>query len=132
MRGGDGFVCPVAGATTFSDTWGDSRSGGRRHLGVDMFAEYGTPVVAAVGGSADENSGGAGGIGIVLAGDDGIQYYYAHLSEIATTGSVSAGQVIAYVGDSGNASGTPHLHFEVHPGGWGTASNPYDAVAPYC
>jgi murein DD-endopeptidase MepM/ murein hydrolase activator NlpD len=132
LRSGGGFVCPVAGSTAFDDSWGDPRSGGRRHQGTDMFADYGTPVVAVVGGSASDNSGGAGGIALVLDGDNGEQYYYAHLQEIAAEGSVSPGQVIAYVGDTGNARGTPHLHFEIHPGGWGTAVNPYPALASSC
>lgn len=132
LRGGSGGYCPVAGSTVFSNTWGDPRSGGRRHLGVDMWADYGTPVVAIVGGQASDNSGGAGGIAIQLDGDDGVQYYYAHLQEIAQLGYVSAGEVIGYVGDTGNAAGTPHLHFEVHPGGWGTNSNPYLTVVGIC
>jgi murein DD-endopeptidase MepM/ murein hydrolase activator NlpD len=132
IRSGGGVVCPVAGSSAFSDTWGDSRSGGRRHLGVDMFANYGTPVVATEGGDASDNTGGAGGIAIVLQGDSGVQYYYAHLEEIATLGRVEAGQVIGYVGDTGNAAGTPHLHIQIQPGGWGTDIDPYPTIAAAC
>lgn len=132
VRSGAGGTCPVAGGSAFSDTWGDDRSGGRRHAGVDMFSNYGVPVVAVESGYAEENSGGAGGIGVYLNGGSGQSYYYAHLQEVGTTGSVSEGTVIGWVGDTGNARGTPHLHFEVHPGGWGTAVNPYPYVAQRC
>jgi murein DD-endopeptidase MepM/ murein hydrolase activator NlpD len=97
-----------------------------------MFANYGTPVVATEGGDASDNTGGAGGIAIVLQGDSGVQYYYAHLQEIANLGRVEAGQVIGYVGDTGNASGTPHLHIQIQPGGWGTDINPYPTIASAC
>jgi murein DD-endopeptidase MepM/ murein hydrolase activator NlpD len=128
-----GWLCPVGGATVFSDTWGDARSNGRNHKGVDMWAEYGTPVVAVVSGSVEENSGGAGGIGQYLTGDDGTSYYYAHLAWVEGSGRVSAGQVIGAVGNTGNAlGGPPHLHFEIHPGGWGTAINPYPTVIAAC
>ena len=125
------WVCPVQGSSAFSDTWGEPRSGGRRHLGVDMFADYGVPIAAVVGGTVEDNTGGAGGIAVYLYGNDGHTYYYAHLQSIEATGSVRAGQLIATVGDSGNASGTPHLHFEFHPGG-GSASNAYPLVASHC
>ncbi len=129
---GAGGTCPVAGGVAFSDTWGDSRSAGRSHAGVDMFANYGVPLVAVESGYAEENSGGAGGIGVYLNGASGQSYYYAHLEDLGTLGNVSEGTVIGYVGDTGNASGTPHLHFETHPGGWGTAVNPYGYVASRC
>ncbi|MPY92047.1 MAG: peptidoglycan DD-metalloendopeptidase family protein [Acidimicrobiia bacterium] len=132
IRSGAGGTCPVAGGSAFSNTWGDDRSGGRRHAGVDMFSNYGVPVVAVESGHAEENTGGAGGIGVYLTGSSGQSYYYAHLQEVGTTGSVSEGTVVGYVGDTGNARGTPHLHFEVHPGGWGTAVNPYPYVASRC
>jgi murein DD-endopeptidase MepM/ murein hydrolase activator NlpD len=132
LRRGGGIVCPVAGSTAFTDTYGDGRSGGRRHLGTDIFGGYGTPLVATESGQATDNSGGAGGVAIVLDADSGVQYYYAHMDSIAQLGRVQAGQVIGYLGDSGNAGGAPHLHIEIHPGGWGTAENPYPTIAAAC
>lgn len=114
----DGVVCPVAGPVSFIDTWGAPRSGGRQHKGVDMFAAYGTPVVAPVAGRAEQSNNSLGGLSFRLWGDDGNFYYGAHLSAYGSNvGPVEAGTILGYVGISGNAQGTsPHLHFEIHPG----------------
>jgi murein DD-endopeptidase MepM/ murein hydrolase activator NlpD len=123
-----GMICPVLGGSAYSDTWGASRSGGRSHQGVDMLAPTGTPLVAVVSGSVQFKQTSLGGNSIWLSGSDGNRYFYAHLSSFeGSSRSVSQGAVIGYVGDTGNARGTPHLHFEVHPGG-GAAVNPYSYV----
>lgn len=129
--GGPGWTCPVAGPAAFSDTWGAPRSGGRRHLGVDMISPRGTPLVAVVSGTATASTNRLGGNAVHLAGSDGHRYYYAHLDSWGTLGSVSAGTVIGYVGDTGNATGTPHLHFEIRPNG-GSNVNPFPTVRAFC
>ncbi len=136
-RGGErilsmGFVFPVAGTHAFGDSWGDARSSGRRHEGTDIFAPMGTPAVAANSGvvyRVHHTSQGLGGITLWIRSTDGNSYYYAHLQRVAggihEGTRVRAGQVVGYVGNTGNArGGSPHLHFEIHPGGGG-AINPY-------
>ena len=132
-----GIACPIAGPVTFRDDFGEPRSGGRQHKGNDIFAAYGTPIVAIESGvifQADATPRGLGGIDLWLRGDSGTTYYHAHDSANVVTVKqrVTVGQVIAYVGDTGNAQGGPsHLHFEVHPGG-GPAVDPYPTVSRVC
>lgn len=134
IRSTGGYSCPLGRPHSFTDTWGAPRSGGRGHKGVDMLAPRGTPVFAIVTGTADIRSySGLAGNWIILHGVDGDSYYYIHLDGYAVGDGarVSAGQVIGYNGDTGNARGTPHLHFEHHPGGGG-AVNPYPLVKRLC
>ncbi len=129
---GPGWVCPVQGVSAFGDTWGAPRSGGRSHQGVDMIANRGVPLVAVVDGFAQSKVNVLGGNTVQLFGADGNKYYYAHLDSWETLGQVTAGTVIGYVGDTGNAKfSTPHLHFQIHPGG-GAPMNPYATVLAHC
>ncbi len=128
---GSGMTCPVAGPRAFADTWGAPRSGGRSHEGVDMMSPGGTPLVAVESGSANFSTNRLGGNAIWLQGASGTKYYYAHLSSWeGSSRSVSKGDVIGYVGATGNTTAN-HLHFEVHPGG-GRAVNPYPYVRNVC
>jgi len=125
------WICPVAGPTAFGDTWGAPRPGGRTHQGVDMMSPAGTPLVAVVSGTATMRTNNLGGNVISLDGSDGNRYYYAHLSAWeGDSRSVSAGEVIGYVGHTGDTTAN-HLHFEIHPGG-GAAINPTPTVRQYC
>ena len=124
------FVFPVRGSHTFSNDWHEPRTG-HLHQGCDIFASMGTPCVACVSGTASTGEGKNAGNYIRLVGDDGNVYYYMHLQRFGQTGRVTAGTVIGYVGDTGNAQGTPpHNHFEIHPGG-GAAINPYPILKQY-
>jgi murein DD-endopeptidase MepM/ murein hydrolase activator NlpD len=128
----DGIVCPVAGPSAFGDTWGAPRSGGRRHQGVDMLGPTGTPLAAVVSGYAEFKTNSLGGNAVGLKGSNGNYYYYAHLDRWeGGSRNVTRGEIIGYMGDTGNATGTPHLHFEIHPGG-GAAVNPYPSVRAVC
>jgi len=123
--------CPVVGAGFIND-YGFPRSGGRVHLGNDMFADRGTPVHAPVGGRVERAIGPLGGNALQLYGADGHRYYFAHLDAFGAAGTVGADAVIGYVGNTGNAITTPpHLHFEIHPGG-GVAVNPFPTITLAC
>jgi murein DD-endopeptidase MepM/ murein hydrolase activator NlpD len=127
------IVCPVQGPVNFTNTWGAARSGGRSHQGTDMLANGGIPTVAPTNGRVVHKESGLGGNTWYVYGDNGHTYYGAHLSsyENVGVGWVAAGTVIGYVGDSGNAAGTNHLHLEYKPGG-GSSVNPYDLLDRAC
>jgi murein DD-endopeptidase MepM/ murein hydrolase activator NlpD len=120
---GIGPVVPVAGieASSLSSTFNEARGGGsRRHEAMDILAPRGTPVLASVSGRVVKLfTSAAGGLTIYqFDEDERYCYYYAHLDSYApdlTEGqTVSRGQVIGYVGTTGNAPpGTPHLHFAI-------------------
>jgi murein DD-endopeptidase MepM/ murein hydrolase activator NlpD len=131
--GGPGWVCPTGLVpVAFGDTWGAPRSGGRQHQGVDMIGTRGTPILAVVDGFAQPKSNTLGGTTISFIGSDGNRYYYAHLDSYGKLGPVSAGDVIGFMGDTGNARfSVVHLHFEIHPAG-GAAVNPYPTVRAHC
>jgi hypothetical protein len=115
------YVFPVYGATSYIDTFGAARSDVTFHHGDDIFGQLGQPLVACADGtvfSVGWNKIGGNRLWIVDA--QGNQFYYAHLSAFATTAvngaHVKAGQVVGFMGHTGDAEGTPvHLHFEVHP-----------------
>jgi murein DD-endopeptidase MepM/ murein hydrolase activator NlpD len=89
------------------------------HTGIDFPVSYGTPVLAATDGTVSTRWGGAYGNMVVVTAADGTETWYCHLSSAKIrSGTVKAGDTIAYSGNSGNSTG-PHLHFEVHPGGGG-------------
>jgi len=131
-----GFQCPVPGSN-FIDTWGAPRDGGARtHKGTDVFAPRGAKVLAVDSGSVSLRTNSRGGITIWLTGDGGHSYYYAHLegwaAGLSSGDRVARGALIGYVGNSGNARGTPpHVHFQLHPGG-GSPVNPFPTLRHYC
>jgi peptidoglycan hydrolase-like protein with peptidoglycan-binding domain len=125
---------PVPPPCWFGDTWLAPRGGGRVHLGVDIIAARGQKVYAVANGRITliyrDTPGSLSGNGVKLTRSDGTYFFYAHLDRFVrgmrVGRSFSAGQVIGYVGSTGN-SATPHLHFEVHPRG-GSAVNPTPIV----
>ena len=126
VPGGSSWVCPVEGGRYFND-WGFPRGGSRFHEGNDIFAANGSPVRAPVSGTVELIEGTIGGLQFNLLGSDGIKYLGSHLDAAGKTGEVGAGDVIGYVGTSGNARGAnPHLHFGMY--GDGGAMNPHPTL----
>ncbi len=124
---------PSQGRCTFVDSWHESRSGGRLHIGVDIIGPKGLALYAVSDGTITKMYGAESklsGNALRLTAADGTYFFYAHLDSFAsgiTVGSaVRAGQIIGYMGSTGNA-GNSHLHFEVHPLG-GEAVNPYPVI----
>ena len=140
------LIFPVAGAVSYIDDFGQARPGGP-HQGNDLMAAKKTPVVAVEPGKVKFwTTSAAAGCMLYLYGDSGTTYMYIHLNNDLTMrndnrgkcvpgvsyarglkdgAKVQAGQMIGYVGDSGDANGiASHLHFEVHPGN-GAAVSPY-------
>jgi murein DD-endopeptidase MepM/ murein hydrolase activator NlpD len=118
-----GYVFPVYGPSNYGDSYGAFRGdvAGNWHHGDDIFAPLGAPILACADGivfSVGWND--VGGNRLWLRDDDGNEFYYAHLSAFTPTAQngrrVKAGDVLGFVGNTGDAQGTPtHLHFEVHP-----------------
>lgn len=117
---------PVAGLASYTDDWAAPRYEPEFHLheGTDIFAERGTPVIASSDGviTSMVSDTDTAGNGIRLTASDGTYYYYSHLDQFALGLSqgdrVGSGEVIGFVGATGNAAGgLPHLHFEIHPNG---------------
>lgn len=111
-----------------ADTWGAARSQGRTHEGIDIFAPRGTPIQSTTQGIVSKvGNNNLGGRVVVVVGPGGAGHYYAHLedyADISPNDWVNAGDMIGYVGDSGNAKGTPpHLHYGIYING--SAVNPY-------
>lgn len=133
IASGSGWICPVQGPRTYTNDWGAPRPGGRAHMGNDILAPLGTPIVAPVSGRYEPAFDRDGGLTMKLWGDDGNYYWGDHLSgHEGGARRVSAGEVIGYVGNTGDARGGPtHLHLEIHPGGGG-AVNPYPWVSRAC
>ncbi len=134
LRAASGWVCPLRGPFSHFDDFGDPRHYGGWHKGNDLISPAGTPVLAVESGRVEHRANRIGGNSAYLFADSGNYYYNTHLSayENVGTGWVPAGAVIGYVGDSGNAAGLPHLHFEYHLGGRGNHINPYPIVHEAC
>jgi murein DD-endopeptidase MepM/ murein hydrolase activator NlpD len=115
-----GYVFPVYGPVSYGDTFGAPRADVTYHHGDDIFGRLGQPLLACVSGtvfSVGWNK--VGGNRLWIVDDQGNQFYYAHLSAFSTAVTngtrVKAGQVVGFMGDTGDAEGTPyHLHFEIH------------------
>jgi murein DD-endopeptidase MepM/ murein hydrolase activator NlpD len=119
-------ACPVGTPHSYVDSFGAPRVG-HVHMGNDIMAPLGTAIYAPFAGRASSSNSGLGGLFVYVYGSQGF-VFNAHLSRVGTLGSVSAGTVIGYVGNSGNAAGGPtHDHFEWHP--HSIPATPY--VSPY-
>ena len=121
---GISFIKPTSGVVTsrFGSRWGST------HTGIDVGAPTGTPIKAAAGGTVIF-SGWKGTLGklVVVSHGNGVQTYYAHCSSLLVSSgqTVSAGQLIAKIGNTGRSTG-PHLHFEIRVNG--SAINPQSYI----
>ena len=127
-------VCPVPGFSWIADDFGAIRYTTippHSHAGNDIGGPYGTPIVAPFSGIASNASNGLGGTAVYVKGAEGY-VYNAHLSKIGKLGRVNAGDIVGYLGMSGDAQGTvPHDHFEWHPNNTGGAVTYNGAVDPH-
>jgi len=128
---------PVQPPCTFIDTWGAARDAGRVHEGTDIMAAEGQQLYAVAAGTItkvyDVTSSPRTGNGLIITKDDKTYFFYGHMSALApgiTVGAkVLAGQLVGYVGHTGNTT-VSHLHLEIHPGG-GAPINPYPTLLQY-
>lgn len=141
LTGAGDWMCPVAGSTNFTDDWGFARGGGTRsHEGLDMFGERGTPLVAMADGvvnSTRYSQTGGNSIRVTTDDPEATYWFYTHLDAVHPAmhdgKRVTAGEVIGFMGDTGNARGTPvHLHIERHPGGWKNPQPLFALMAEIC
>ena len=146
VDGGVFEVCPVDAPRAVYDGFGAPRFGGgyHPHAGNDIMAPMNTPIRATFDGTANTSVNGLGGYAVSVYGANGYTYN-AHLAQPGVSGSVNAGDIIGYVGISGNAT-TPHNHFEWHPysipENWpvspygysviGSAVNPWPLLSQVC
>jgi len=119
-----GLEVPVHGVKrpALRSSFGEPRSGHRKHAGIDIFAHRGTPVIAAAEGMVVRigTTDRLGGNTVWVAGKPSTLYYYAHLDHFAkglrVGDHVERGDLVGYVGNTGNARTTPpHLHFGMYP-----------------
>jgi len=126
-------VCPTKNFWV-GDGWGADR-GRRKHTGIDLSADRGTPIFAIEDGRIDRTKlQSNGALQIVMKGKSGSKYYYGHMDEVFISGGdkVVAGQVIATMGDTGSP-GAVHLHFEYwKSGGESAAVNPKKLISRIC
>jgi murein DD-endopeptidase MepM/ murein hydrolase activator NlpD len=128
---------PVQPPCTYIDTWGAARDAGRVHEGTDIMAAEGNQLYAVASGTITKVYDAATdvriGNGLILTKADKTYFFYGHLSALApglaVGATVTAGQLVGYVGHTGNTT-VSHLHLEIHPGG-GAAINPYPILQLY-
>jgi len=136
-RGGDGvlgplYVCPVTGPVAYGDTFGiihHHPGWTHKHMGNDVMAQMGAPVIAPFDGYAVNGAQKNAGIYVTVRGAEG-DAVMMHLMRLGKLGTVEEGDVVGYVGTTGNAT-SPHVHFEWRPGG-GTAVDPYHQLNEVC
>lgn len=124
---------PIGGEASWSNDWHAARCNPTAHLhkGIDIFAEHGTPLVAAAPGIVTQHGVGAvSGLHVEITDKHGVQYFYGHLSGFAPNLEVGQrvwkGDLLGFVGTTGNARGTsPHVHLEIQPGGVSVPPKPF-------